>query len=71
MPYPWRVDKTPYKVLIAEVLLKRATRQSVAGEFHKFIQRFPDFCSIYKTAFPVQTFQTQSSAFPALVVSTQ
>lgn len=47
MPYPWRVDRTPYKVLIAELLLKRTTRQAVAREFPKFIQRFPDFNSIY------------------------
>jgi len=47
VPYPWRVDRTPYKVLIAELLLKRTTRQAVSREFPKFIQRFPDFSSIY------------------------
>jgi len=45
--YPWRVDRTPYKVLIAELLLKRTTRQAVAREFPKFIQRFPDLYAIY------------------------
>ena len=47
LPYPWRVNRTPYKVLIAELLLKRTTRQAVAREFPKFIQRFPDFSAIY------------------------
>ena len=47
VPYPWRVDRTPYKVLIAELLLKRTTRQAVAREFPRFIQRFPDFNTIY------------------------
>lgn len=49
VPYPWRVDRTPYKVLIAELLLKRTTRQAVAREFPKFIKKFPDFNSIYNT----------------------
>jgi len=47
VPYPWRVDRTPYKVLIAELLLKRTTRQAVAREFPRFIQRFPDFNTIH------------------------
>ena len=46
-PYPWRVNRIPYKVLIAELLLKRTTRQAVAREFPKFIQKFPDFNAIY------------------------
>jgi A/G-specific adenine glycosylase len=40
-PYPWRVERTPYKVLIAEILLKRTTRQAVSREFPKFIEKFP------------------------------
>jgi A/G-specific adenine glycosylase len=47
-PYPWRVDRTPYKVLIAEVLLKRTTRQAVAKEFPKLIAKYPDIESLYK-----------------------
>lgn len=47
VPYPWRVKRTPYRVLIAEFLLKRTTRQAVAREFPKFIQRFPDFYAIH------------------------
>jgi len=47
-PYPWRVDRTPYKVLIAELLLKRTTRQAVSREFPKFIERFPDLGSVYR-----------------------
>ncbi len=45
--YPWRIHRTPYRVLIAEFLLKRTTRRAVAREFPKFIQRFPDIESIY------------------------
>jgi A/G-specific adenine glycosylase len=48
IPYPWRVNRTPYKVLVAEVLLKRTTRQAVAREFPRFIARFPDIESLYR-----------------------
>ncbi|RLE88022.1 MAG: hypothetical protein DRN04_17565 [Thermoprotei archaeon] len=47
VPYPWRVDRTPYKVLVAEMLLKRTTRQAVAREYPKFISKFPDIISLY------------------------
>jgi len=47
VPYPWRVDRTPYKVLVAEFLLKRTTRQAVLREFPKFIEKFPDIYAIY------------------------
>ncbi|WP_428287350.1 A/G-specific adenine glycosylase [Infirmifilum sp.] len=42
------MDRTPYKVLIAELLLKRTTRQAVAREFPRFIERFPDFYAIHR-----------------------
>jgi A/G-specific adenine glycosylase len=47
VPYPWRVERTPYKVLIAEVLLKRTTRQAVSREFPRFIEKFPSIEAIY------------------------
>jgi A/G-specific adenine glycosylase len=47
VPYPWRVERTPYKVLIAEILLKRTTRQAVSREFPRFIEKFPSIEAIY------------------------
>ncbi|WP_167890289.1 A/G-specific adenine glycosylase [Thermococcus sp. 18S1] len=49
--WPWRKDRTPYKVLIAELLLKRTTRQAVGREYNKFIEKFPDIESIYRASF--------------------
>lgn len=49
-PYPWRVNRTPYKVLIAELLLKRTSRQALVREFHKFIERFPNLNSIHSAS---------------------
>jgi len=47
-PYPWRADRTPYRVLVAELMLKRTTRRAVAREFPRFIERFPDIYSVYR-----------------------
>jgi len=48
-PYPWRVNRTPYKVLIAEILLKRTTRRAVARIFPQFMTKFPDIEDIYRS----------------------
>jgi len=47
-PYPWRTERTPYRVLVAELMLKRTTRRAVAREFPRFIERFPDIYSVYR-----------------------
>jgi A/G-specific adenine glycosylase len=40
--YPWREpERTPYEVLIAEVLLKRTTATAVARLYDSFIHQFP------------------------------
>ena len=46
VPYPWRVNRNPYNVLVAEILLKRTTRQAVAREYPEFIRKFPDIYAI-------------------------
>lgn len=48
--WPWRVDRTPYRALIAELLLKRTTRQAAGREYPKFIKRFPDIESVYRAS---------------------
>jgi A/G-specific adenine glycosylase len=39
--FPWRKDRTPYKVLLAEILLQRTPANRVAKFFPKLIERFP------------------------------
>jgi len=41
VPYPWRVDRTPHKVLIAELLLKRTTRKAMSREFPQVYREVP------------------------------
>lgn len=45
-PYPWRMSRDPYTILIAEFMLKRTTRQAVEKEYNKIINKFPDLESI-------------------------
>jgi len=40
--YPWREQATPYRILIAEVLLRRTTSKAVARIYEPFIGRYPD-----------------------------
>lgn len=39
--FPWRETRNPYKILIAEVLLRKTTRSQVNGIFEKFIKKYP------------------------------
>ncbi len=40
--YPWREQITPYRILIAEVLLRRTTSKAVARIYESFVNRYPD-----------------------------
>lgn len=46
-PYPWRLTDDPYKVFIAEVLLKRTTWKAVARIYTDFLMRYPGFEELY------------------------
>lgn len=40
--FPWRKDRTPYKVLLAEILLQRTPANRVSMFFPRFIDKFPN-----------------------------
>lgn len=40
--YPWRRNVTPYRTLIAEIMLQRTKADQVTPVYIKFIERFPD-----------------------------
>ncbi len=40
--YPWRREKDPYKILIAELMLQRTKADQVAMVYSHFISRFPN-----------------------------
>lgn len=39
--YPWREYRTPYRVLVAEILLRRTTATAVLQLYEKFIKLYP------------------------------
>jgi len=46
--YPWRWIEDPYRILIAEVLLKRTTSTAASRAYTAFLERFPDVFSLYQ-----------------------
>ena len=47
--YPWRTEKNPWRVLIAEIMLQRTTPGHVIKVYDKFLRRFPTPKSIAET----------------------
>ena len=46
--FPWRSNKTPYSVLISEILLRRTTATAVKRIFNKFLEQYPDMTVLSK-----------------------
>lgn len=43
---PWQKEKTPYRVWISEIMLQQTQVQTVIPYYERFMQRFPDVCSL-------------------------
>ena len=39
---PWRVDRTPYRVWVSEIMLQQTTVRAVVAYYERFLERFPD-----------------------------
>ncbi len=44
--FPWRQTKDPYKILVAEILLRKTTRAQVVQVFAHFLKTFPNVESL-------------------------
>ncbi len=44
--FPWRRDRTPYRVLIAEIILRRTTAKAACKIYETFIKRYPDIYAL-------------------------
>lgn len=40
--FPWRRDRTPYRVLVAEIILRRTTAKAACKIYETFIKHYPD-----------------------------
>ena len=45
-PMPWRVDRSPYRVLVSEMMLVQTTVAAVTPYFERFVARFPSFAAL-------------------------
>ena len=45
-PLPWRLDPTPYRVWISEIMLQQTQIKTVIPYYDRFIRRFPDVSSL-------------------------
>lgn len=44
--FPWRTDRTPYRVLVSEIMLQQTQADRVVPYFERFTARFPDLSSL-------------------------
>lgn len=44
--YPWRSNRTPYRVLISEVMLQQTQADRVVKHYRRFLKEFPSFRSL-------------------------
>jgi len=48
--FPWRQNTTPYRILIAEILLRRTTAVAADRVYKKFIEKYPDLRTLSKAS---------------------
>jgi A/G-specific adenine glycosylase len=44
--FPWRERKTPYRVLVSEIMLQQTQADRVVPYFERFVARFPDLTAL-------------------------
>ena len=44
--FPWRATEDPYRILMAEIMLRRTRADQVRPVYNRFIRRFPSFKSL-------------------------
>jgi len=48
--YPWRKTKEPYKIFIAEIMLRKTNAEKVLTIFEPFVRRYPEFNSLARAS---------------------
>ena len=44
--FPWRRDRTPYRVLVSEIMLQQTRAVAVLPFYNRWMDRFPDFLTL-------------------------
>lgn len=45
-PFPWRMNPTPYRIWISEIMLQQTQAKSAIPYYIRFLDRFPDLASL-------------------------
>lgn len=48
--FPWRTNRTPYRVIVAELMLQQTQADRVVAYFQRFLTRFPSFASLARAS---------------------
>jgi A/G-specific adenine glycosylase len=65
--FPWRdAERTPYEVVVAEILLQRTTAAGVAQAYAGFIQRYPSWEALENALRPLGLWRQKALAFQQL-----
>ncbi|MBY0276164.1 A/G-specific adenine glycosylase, partial [Candidatus Binatia bacterium] len=49
-PLPWRRDRDPYRIWVAEVMLQQTRVDVVMPKFERFVRRFPDVAALARAS---------------------
>ncbi len=49
--FPWRINPTPYRVFVSEIMLQQTQADRVAEKFGAFVETFPDFNALAAAPF--------------------
>ncbi|MBI4193317.1 MAG: A/G-specific adenine glycosylase, partial [Candidatus Colwellbacteria bacterium] len=49
--FPWRKTRSPYRILVSEVMLQQTQTHRVAPKYAEFIKRFPSFATLARASF--------------------
>jgi A/G-specific adenine glycosylase len=50
-PFPWRTDRTPYRVWVSEVMLQQTRAEVVISYFERWMERFPTIEALAEASF--------------------
>jgi A/G-specific adenine glycosylase len=48
--FPWRKQRSPYRIVVSEIMLQQTQTQRVIEKYGAFIRRFPDFLSLKQSS---------------------
>jgi A/G-specific adenine glycosylase len=61
--FPWRKQRSPYRILVSEIMLQQTQTQRVFEKYGAFIRHFPDFLSLKQSSLQEVLMQWQGLGY--------